>query len=807
MNAIRHAVRASFGRGRRLVSLAILITVAFGIGTATSVFSIVDALLIRPPDFPRGHELVYVGLVSPLERGRSGLGKAADLAQCNRWQRDCDGVIQLGGFQTSALAFIANGLSRNIPTVGVTSNLIDILGVPPLHGRTFGPTDDMRGSPRTALLSYGLWQQLFNGDTAAVGQRLTVGSREIQIIGIMPRGFHVPLSMTDDPQRFPEIWVPITVLQELLPGAPPLEQMPIEVIGRSGRPFPTVEQVLQRIPSKSAGGRGGSPELAQVTPLNDARVRFVRAPLILLSASVALLIFLMCFNVANLFFIRTLSRDREIAVKVALGISRERLVFQFVAEGLLIVLIGAALGCAVAFLAEPSILALTSSYLPDVESIRVNIRVLLFAALVAFGTGLFVSLWPACAATRRSHLEALAFRAAATSRRSARWMRATVLLEISLAVVVLVATSVLARSFFRFLLADRGYETENVAVGAFILPPDRYHDPAARRAFIAALLEGLRRSPALRSPAVSAGVPIIGGMAGSISSGTEPEARVVRARIWTYSGDYFASLGIHVLKGTVPDAGSGSVAVDMAAARSLFGSEDPVGRRVVWGNDRKQALVSAVVNDIPDFRTNLETNSVLRTVTPHLYVPDPASPPPVIRVSARFQGDSRSALESIHRAVAAVDKDLTLDLLDTIDGLIRTSLQSRKMILTVMVMFCGFAVLLASTGVFAVVAHSTAQRTHEMGVRIAVGARPGRIIKMILGEALRIAAIGSALGVLGAIWFVGLLRSLLFETSPLDMVSFVAVALTAGSIVVLSSLFPAWRVARTETAISLLARE
>src|SRR5579884_1203421 len=387
---LEYALRISAQRKQRLTTTVIVLVVGVGIAATSLVLSVVDALLVRGLPFPAAKDLVSVELASAREHHRSFFGHSADTRLYEAWGRDSSGDFTLAGFQGGEAVLAGNWLARNVQVIGVTPNMIPLLGIRPLYGRGFQDSDGLPGAEPCVLLSYSLWASLFGQDASAAGRWVTLNGRQYRVIGAMPKGFHVPLSIPESRQSDPELWVTVRQFQQLLswPTGVTDPPLPLEVIGRvrPGVPLTSVEGRLDRVLENQLSGTDRfNSNAARVQRLQNVVSRAVRTSLLLATAAVALLLALACFNAANLLVARTISRGREMATRIAVGASHSRLLLQLVTESVATCLVGGGLGVVLAYVTMPALLELGAAYLPDVESVSLNSRVLLFAsALMLF---------------------------------------------------------------------------------------------------------------------------------------------------------------------------------------------------------------------------------------------------------------------------------------------------------------------------------------------------------------------------------------------------------------------------------------
>ena len=799
------------------LSLAIIFTLALGVASLTAILSTVDTLLFRALPFSHAENLVGVSLSDPAKPSEL-FGSAANVALVRVWRTGAADLLDVGGFQSISATLISDASVRSVQAVGMTAKLLPILGSPPMIGSVFPESADNAGNEPTTILSYDAWTELFGQGLDVIGKSVRLNGRGFRVIGVMPRGFRIPLSISENNQGAGELWISIGSLGELL-SAPDDPNMPLEVFARlkSGVELSTVTARLNKISEpilRDASNAARSSSLAtanqatsvQVNSLAAIASRSTRTPLLFLLAAVCLLFALACINVTALFMVRTVSREREFAVRMALGGTQQALVRLVLIEILLVTSIGWGIGVLLAALILPTIAAFGAPLVPEIRSVSIDLRVVGLSLLATLVASFLVSVWPTLSAARRSPAGALHSRSVAGTRSSGNWARGVVVFELAFAVTLLSVMGLFGASFMRLNDIDRGYSTDDVVLGGMILPRDKYSTPGLRREFVTRVLTELRNSPALRSAAIASGAPIFGGMSASVTDvDAAADGTAKRMATWTVAGDYFRTLGIPVLKGSVPnfETDPGGVAIDQAAAVAVFGTEDAIGRRIAWGRDNNSGVVKAVVANIEDVNVKGGESTKFRNVDPHIYLPSANGMPFVVRVVATRRAGTAEALAAIKAAVASVDRELPFDSIDSISALIRFQLARERFLAVLLSAFALVAAILAASGVYAVTAHVTAQRRHEIGVRMAHGASPRGIVLLVLRRALSWTLLGTALGIVGALVFGRYVRSVLFETPLVDPVLLVAIAVAASTIALLASAVPAAKAARINPAAIL----
>jgi putative ABC transport system permease protein len=808
-----YAWRCSTRRGYRLVALFTILTVGFGTATASSVFSVAEALLVRNLRFPGARQLVSIELFPAV--GSALYGRTANQNLLDVWRHETSSMVELAGFQGDIGGLRGNESAEPVQVIGVTTNMMALLGARSRSGREFVQEDDVPGANPVVILSYALSKQRFGGSGNAIGQVVVINGRKCLVIGVMPPQFHVPLSVFESPLSTPEVWTTLDGFASLF-STPRGPSMPIEVIGRTR---PGVNRLALEYQLENAGAAvepalklgGIAQERVRVTGLKDALARSVRMPLVFLLLATALLLALMCLNITNLRVADVINREREISTKVALGAPRPRLLLQSVVESAVMPLIGGALGFLLSLAAVPRILHFGASFLPpDANAVPVGVRVFVFSLVLALGFGVVGGVWPMLTILRRPPAEALGSQTPTGGSPVGRGMRVLAVFEIALATILMMTMGLSVHGFVRLTGGSRGFDVRNVVMGGLILPDQEYPTEQDRQRFALRLLDNLKADRNITSAALSSGTPILGGTVATVRT---PNGRSigggVNMAVWRVLGPYFTALGVPIIRGTEPDFGStpSSVAVDEAAAKALFGSQNPVGRRILWGKPEHEGIVSAVVGTTDDFLINVSTGARLRSVRPHVYVSGSEEMSPVIRIVARAAGNDDRVLRGIRESVGSIDHDLVVDPLQTVQALMSVQLARERFLTMVITAFAILAVVVGGAGLFALMFYLTVRRRHEVAVRLVLGALPGHIVVRTLREGLLLTGVGNGIGILGAFGFYYVMRSLFFGVSPLDLPTLAGVIVFSFVISLAASLLPAARAATVDATAMLLRQQ
>ncbi|HYC70448.1 MAG TPA: ABC transporter permease [Opitutaceae bacterium] len=784
-------------------SVAALLTLALGIGANVAIFSAINALFLRPLSFAEPDRLVRVwGAFA--DRGLDQANLSYPRYEYLRDQLDVFSDI-------SAMAFTqfnvtGAGEPEQVQAARVSDRFFPLLGVQPLHGRGFTRDDDRAGAAPVALLSHGYWQRRFGGDPSVIGRGLTLNGSPYTIIGVLPASLGFPFA--DLPvwttRPFELEGLPHDLMQRgsgyLLVHA---RLKPGVELGRVNEQLKVVSARYSAAhPDKVDANAGIFARFMQADIVGDQRPTF----LVLLSAVGAVLL-IACANVANLFLVRLAARRKEIAVRTALGASRGRLVLQFLTESVMLALGAGLVGSALAFWGVSGLAAVAQDFVPRADEIAVDLPVLGFGVLLSLLTGLALGIVPAWQASHADVNEALKDAArGSTGGRGASRVRATLFVaEVALSLLLLICAGLLLRSFTRLSRVQAGFEPANVTTFNISLSPQQYPDAARQFAFYEQLTERLRALPGVDAVSAVNTLPLANG--GGIRSpfAVEGEAlppmneRRLAFRMNTLPG-YFAALGIPVTQGRDFDwrdrAGRPNVLlVSESTARRLFpNGENPIGRRLITGIASVPREIVGVVGDV-------RTVNLAEAPGDTLYYPEAQLGDGFLSFVIRSSRPAASLRDEIRAAVHALDPGIPLGDVQPLSGEVAESLALRRLLMGAVGAFALLALGLAGLGIYSVIAYSVAQRTAEIGVRMALGASPVAIVGLVVREGLRLTLFGLALGVGAAVLVTRLLQAQLYEVSTLDPMIYAGVA----AFLVLVAAFACWLPARRAARIDPLA--
>jgi putative ABC transport system permease protein len=776
---------------------AAVLTLALGIGANTALFSLADAALLRPLPYPTADRLML------LWEARSVAGKARERVSAANfldWRRETSALDAMAAWIVWGFALTGEGEPEELNSVRVSASLFQVLGVSPALGRGFVPDEETVGRDRVVVLSHGFWTGRFGGDAAVVGRTITLDGEPHEIVGVMPEGFRFP------DESSVALWTPLAfdasdlvtraerkfnVIGRLAPGATPADaQAELELLARrlaEAHPKTNSGWSVAAIPAAEAVAAGG------------------RATLTLLLGTVALVLLLACANVAHLFLARTLDRERELAVRVALGSGAARLLRLLVIECGAVAVLGALGGVALAIWLVPLVHAMDPGLLPRWRQGAVDARVLGLTA------ALLIPIVLACGVLPGIHAIRLGSGAQGDrlteGRERGRVRRALILAEVALATVLLVMAGLHLRSLLRLQQVDPGFDPDRVLAATLFLSGTREESDAYEIGFFSELVERLDRQPGVRAAGAVTTLPMnpigIDYDLPFSPDGVEPppaaERREVDLRV--VAGDYFSALGVPVVRGRAFDAtdwedGARVVIVNRTLAERYFPDRDAVGRRVWVGGSIGQATIVGVVGDV-------RHRGLAALPSPELYVPHRQYPHGGMTVVVRGSGEPAVLARMVKEAVYGLDPAQPITDLTTLPDLLRGSVAPQRFNLLLLGGFAALALLLAAVGVYGIVAYAVSGRTREIGIRMALGAAGREVRRAVAGPALGPALAGILVGSAGALLLGRGLSPDLYEVSPGDPLTFALVALILFGAAAIACAVPARRASRIDPVVAL----
>jgi putative ABC transport system permease protein len=793
---LRYAGRA-FSREPGFAALAIL-TIAVGVGANAAIFSIVNAVLLRPLPFPRASELVIVSQAN--RQTRQSLGDAAP-ANFLDWRTRNHSFSAMAANRPFALTIASADHPERIAGAMVNANYFDVLDVKPVLGRAFEPGDEQPGAPRVVVLADGLWRQRFGGRPDAIGQSVRINDEPHAIVGVAPPGIDYP----DKAQAWvtPHWRVPDDPL--LLKTQDPSTERGhgyFQVLARF-KPGVSSERAQADMDAVAMALEHDYPDDNQnvgvkLTALRDDLVSDVRPTIVLLFVAVGLLLLIATANVSGLLIARATARHQEIAVRVALGATRGRILTQLLTESVVLAVAGGGCGVLLATWLVGPLVALSPS---DLGAVSIDTTVLLFGLGVATAAGLLFGLAPARQLSQLNVSADLKQSARGSTGAAQRRVRAAlVAAEIALSLVLLVGAGLTIKSFVRLQHVATGFDPDGLLTIGIAPPLARYDDPRQKADFYEHTLEALRAVPGVQIAGATSRLPLLPGNStrGLTIAGLPPDMPA-SADYRTASPGYFRAMGIPLIRGRVFDEsdreGRRLVAVvSTSLADRFWPRRDPIGQHFTI-NDPEITVVG-VVGDV-------HSASLEAAPRPTVYVPYRQDAFPFMTFVLRTAATPAALGGAIREAVWRVDRNQPIGAIRTMDEQLSNSLSRRRFSVTLLTAFGVIAVTLAAIGLYGVLAFIVAQRRREIGVRMALGASPGNVVADVLGQGLRLAAVGVAIGIVLALAATRLLTSLLYGTSTTDVATFASAALLIALIAAGASLVPAFRASRLDPLIAL----
>ena len=801
---LRYAIRL-LSRSAGSTLLAVL-ALALGIGANTAMFSIINTLFLRPLPYQEPERLVQLTSSLPDQ----GLQNAPFSWPRYVAVRDHQQVFsQLAVAAFNPFTLTGHGDPEQLLGAMTSANYLPTLGVQPLRGRGFSAEEDAPGGPDVVLISERLWRRLFNGDPQALGKTLTLDGRPHTIIGVLPPAMSLfPFNQNDVFTPRPAE-VPFLVPAQLDNGA-----FAFQVIARL-KPGATLEQARENVKLLAAGYQAehsknvDAPTRAVVNPWLEDLVGNQRQTLTVLFAAVGCVLLIACANVANLLLARFTGRRKEIAVRIALGASRGAVVRPFLMESLLVAAGGALCGLLLAEWGLQGFLQLGQNFVPRSVEVTIDPIVLAFTAALALVTGLGMGLVPALQAAKPNVNEELqsASRGSTAGVAASRFRKGLLVAEIALSFVLLVSASLLLTSFARLQSVAPGFRPDGLFVGFLAVPPAKYPGDPELAGFYRRLLDRMAALPGVTSVALSDALPLSGAvpLAPIAVAGREVPPMSERASALRHlvSPGMFSTLGIPLRAGRDFDARDRpdvphTVIINETMTKQFFGQTDPIGQRLITGMGEIQSEVVGVVAD---------THSIDLTTDPGMeyFLPVLQRPESFITLVLRVQGDPEAIAAAARGALKEVDAGLPLLNPQTMNDLVAQGNANRRLVMVLLAIFAGLAVVLANIGLYGVMAYLIRQRTGEIGVRMALGARPAVIQKMVIVEGLIVAGWGIGLGVAAALASTRLLQTFLFDVRPSDPWIYLGISATIVAVACTASWFPARRAARIDPLVALRA--
>jgi putative ABC transport system permease protein len=798
---VRYAVR-SYAKAPTF-TIIMLTTLALGIGASTAIFSMVDGILLRPLPFADPDRLIWINEVNP----RGGF-MSVSWPNFIDWRERVRSFEQLAATRTNFFTLTGRDQARRIDGRRVTANFFDVLGVRPSVGRGFTEADDRAGAEAVAIVSDGFWRRELGGDGEAIGQQIVLDARPFTIVGVLPAGFRYV--------RDTDVWVAMgpVVADPILrergnhPGYIALGRLkPGVTLEAASRELDAIQRDLGRQYPLTNSGVGARLELLSARIVNT-----VRQTLLVLFGAVGCLLIIACVNVANLLVARGAARQHELAVRAALGGGRLRLVTQLLVESSLVSAAGGLLGVAFGAGLLRLLVAMAPDGTPRLDEVHLNPSALLFAFGAAAACGVVFGAFPAMQVTSVSGQQVvIRGRTAGASARSHRLRRGLMVVEVALALVLLTGAGLMIRTVAQLMRVDLGFRPDHLLTLQLSFRGQQW-TPEKRIAFLDDAFARVRALPGVASIGAVLSLPIDGSQWNSVFVVEGQPAPANRdlipvAAMTPASAGYFETMGMRLVRGrlfTPADGPESSrvVVINEQLARRVFGGADPIGKRIKQGWPETSEKISPwreVVGVVGDVKFD-----GLTEMTPmQAYFPFPQSTTSDVTLVVRTDADPASLQSAVEAAVHALDRDMPLYQVRTMDRVLETSIARQRMAVLVLVVFAVVALTLASVGLYGVVAHGVTERTHEIGVRIALGAERRHVLGLVARQGLSMAALGTAIGIVGAVALSRWIEGLLFGVTATDPATIAAVVATLFTVALVACYVPAWRATRVDPTQAL----
>jgi putative ABC transport system permease protein len=783
-------------------TIVAIIALALGIGANTAIFSVVNTVLLRPLPYKHPDRLVMVWE----ENSKQGFPRDTPAAGNYLDWRDQNHVFE-GMAAMAEISFNLTGAGEpeRIDGQRVSATLFQLLGVDPALGRAFLPDEDRPGANHVVILSHGLWQRRFGSDPAIIGRAINLDGQSFTVVGVMPRNFQFP-SRTD------QLWVPIAF---------PAKEVGqrgnhyLEVIARM-KPGISLQQAQAEMTTIATRLQQQYPETntsigAVVTPLHEHVVGNIKPALLVLLGAVAFVLLIACANVANLLLARAAVRQKEIALRLALGASRSRMTRQFLTESVLLSVFGGGVGLLLSIVGLDVLKRFIPPNVSQVQAIAIDAKVLLFTILVSLGTGLLFGLAPAAQMANSNLNDTLkeTGRNSAAGTHGNRIRGFLIISEVAVSFLLLIGAGLLINSFIRLRHVDPGFRPDKLLTMKIALPATRYPDKQRRSLFYDELLRRVETLPGVASAAVTTNLPLTssGNSVGIAIEGRADPApdRVPIVITRVVSPGYFKTMTIPLLEGRVFTEGDKAdsppaVVISETTARRFWPGENALGKHIKVGRSTSPQpwlTVVGVVKDVRQFELIIEPKPQMYLAYQQADFFEPRS------LIIRTNFDPLSLAGTVRQTVWEIDKDQPVSDISSMEEVVSDSVARQRFSMLLLGVFAGLALVLAAVGIYSVMSYSVAQRTREIGIRMALGAQRSDVLKMTIGHGLRLVLTGVAIGLATAFVLTRVMSSLLFGVSPTDPLTFISISLVLVSVAVLASYIPAVRATRVDPMFAL----
>jgi putative ABC transport system permease protein len=786
-------------------TLVAVLTLGLGIGANTAIFSVVNAVLLNPLPYREPDRLIQFWETNPLKSWTQATIAPANLFDWQKQNQSFDEIAAYMGSDKSGpgiagLQLTGGGEPERVKALFVTGNVFSVLGVDAMIGRTLREEETREGKHTVVVLGHALWQRRFGGDPGIIGQTISLNGRNREVVGVMAPDFYFP-------SKEIEMWVPMGWNYEQI--ARLRRPHFLRAVGRL-KAGVTTEQARAEMTAIASRLEEQYPDTntqmgVGMGSLKEWIVGDTRLPLMLFLVAVGLVLLIACGNVANLLLARAAARTREVAIRTALGARRGRIIRQLLTENLMLSLVGGAFGVLLALWSKELLVAFSPGNIPRLEEASLDARVLGFTFGLTLLTTLIFGLAPALHASKPNLVATLKEGGQKGGLQGGRVRNGLVIAEVALALVLVIGAGLMIRSFLRLQQVDPGFNPNNVLTLSVGLPGPKYPEASQAITFFEQAEQRIRALPGV----IDVGATNVAALKGSgytndmTIEGAPPEDYVREIRHKTVTFDYFRAMGIQLLAGRFFDksdnATSPTIIVNEAFARRCFPGEDAVGKRVKFAKPSEDGTWETIVGVV----RSEKQDSLSAEPKPEAYKSQLQETQSAMTLVVRTAGDPRSLIGAVREQIRALDRDLPPYNVNTMDGILYESLVRERFTTLLLIVFAGLAVLLASVGIYGVMSYAVTQRTHEIGIRVALGARRQDIFRQVIGRAMGLAGAGVGIGLVAAFVLTRLMASLLYGVGATDPLTFVVISVLLFGVSLLASYVPARRATKVNPMIAL----
>lgn len=800
--SLKQAIRSLLAN--RLYTLIVITMLTLGISCTTVIFSAVNSILLSPLPFANADRVVFLWLTEPAQ----GLDeKPLSIPDMQDFRSQSTTLENVSGMFDHSLNVAFADQPEQLTATQISSNLLDLLGTKPFLGRTFLPEEEVRGRHLVVMFSYRVWQRHFGGNPNIINQSINVNGVPRVIVGIMPPGFRFP-------ERDTEVWTPLVLNPEDLEAR---HDRWVTVVGLT-KPGVTLEQadteaktIAARLEQQYVENRGNSVRLQS---LDDFLFGEVKLPLKLLLGATVLILLIVCANVASLMLARAAVRERDMAIRIALGAGRGRLIRQLMTESVVVALIAGVLGALLSLWFLRLLVAYGTNALPQLEEVGIGLdsRALIFVAIVSLVTSLLFGLVPAFQASKPDLQETLkeGRKNIVLSGGGRRLFNVLVVTEITLSLILLIGAGLLLRSFVRLLQVDPGFHPANVLTMDMTLTGPKYQEPGAVAGFFQQLMQRVRALPGVQTAGATQCMPLGTGPRYYMATKSQDETDNTLDQnrpdtaFFQVTPDFFQAIGTPILRGRAfteqDDKQHPPVAiVSERVGQYYFPNQNPVGKNIRLGSSKKWGDWINIVGVVPDIRfEDLDKTPTMQVYTPHLQGLQVGGSSNRMVLAVRTNGDPTSLTNAVKQQIWSLDKDQPVSRVRSMSEIVSDALARRRLIMLLLVVFSLMALLLAVIGLYGTLSYMVTQRRHEIATRMALGAQQSDVLKLIIRQGMVLAVIGVVAGLVAAFFLSRLVASLLYNVSPSDPLTFVGVPVLIAFVSLLASFVPAYRATKVD---------